>query len=165
MIALEKIMREEIETERLLLRDVVDSDRQSIFQLYSDKASSLLDDWEPMEHEDEAELKIREIRREFTEREGITFIIEKKDTKEFIGCCGIFEFDEGNSNCCVFYQVDKRKRNHGFATEAMRVITRYGIKELKLHTQRSLILKAKKRFGVLGLKIILRKVEKHQQSQ
>ena len=123
----------DLETERLRLREVIDNDKQSIFQLYSDKASSLLDDWEPMKHLDEADDKIRDMKDGFISKQEISFIITQKHTREFIGCCGMFDINEENSNCCLFIQIDKHYRNQGIATEAIHAITKYGMEDLKFH--------------------------------
>jgi ribosomal-protein-alanine N-acetyltransferase len=123
----------DLESTNLILRAPRDSDAPGIFGLYRDEASSLLDDWEPMTCQAEAERKIVRMRDAFREKDTIAWVVADRSTGAVIGCAGLFGFDPDNANCCLFYIIAPAWRGRGLATEAIRLMTGYGLDKLRLH--------------------------------
>ncbi len=114
-----------LETPRLNLRTVVPSDREAIVALLSDK--------DAMEHmhysswNDEQCQGWVDTALEIAEQsnpDGITWIIERKDTREVIGYFGIgTSSDPGTAYDISFgYALARRHWSQGYMTEAMRAV-------------------------------------------
>jgi len=70
----------------------------------------------------------------FTDQSNIMFAIEKKDTKEIIGCCGLthINWKEGNGEVSI-YIGEREWQGKGCASDALQLLLKYGFEELRLH--------------------------------
>ena len=120
----------QLETERLVLRELVDSDSNALFQNYSDEdiAKNFMDN--PLTDVKQAAEFIEAFRTEFRQGEAITWAISLKETQEFVGTCS-YMF-EANSCAEAGYDLSKAHWGKGVMSEAMRAIIKYGFDELGL---------------------------------
>ncbi len=124
-----------IETERLILRSVVESDLADIHSLHCleevdrfntlgipeniDGTKRLVDEW------------IFESQKEIISE--FTFAIEIKSKTHFIGLIGISLGKPKYRNAEVWFKFDPEFWNNGFATEALNHILNFGFTNLHLH--------------------------------
>ena len=117
---------------RIRLNAITIEDAEDVYVLYSDADSALLDDWSPMISIREAKSLIKSRIYKKEHKEALEYIIRNK-TNQFVGCCGAFDFDLESKNCSIYYQVLKEKRNKGYATESVSLISDYCFKKLGIH--------------------------------
>lgn len=61
------------------------------------------------------------------------FAIERKDTKEYIGGCGVNSIDRKNSIATIGIWLGKEYHGKGFASDALRLLCSYAFNELNIH--------------------------------
>jgi RimJ/RimL family protein N-acetyltransferase len=95
-----------------------------------------------------------------TDSSDIMFAIEKRDSKEVIGCCGLtyINWKEGHGEISI-YIGESKWQEKGYATDALQLLLKYGFCELRLHriyaiifeyNERSLKFFEKNRFELEG---------------
>ena len=122
----------QLETERLVLRELADSDSSALFQNYSDEdiAKNFMDT--PLTDIEQAIQFIEAFRAEFRQGEAITWAVSLKGKNEFIGTCSYMI--EANLCAEIGYDLSKAQWGKGLMSEAMRAIIEYGFNELGLQT-------------------------------
>ncbi len=123
-----------IETRRLVLRRLVQSDLQEL--------DSLLGDKEVMKSSDDGPLNATEIRvwldghiSGYKRNDGIEILaIETKSASKFIGYCGLTEYPDidGLTEIENGYRLVRKFWGYGYATEAARAIRDYAFSKLHL---------------------------------
>ena len=132
MTGLYSVPFKELSSSRIKLSAIIINDADDVFDLYSDADSALLDDWSPMISIREAKSLIKARIYKNGKREGLEYCIRTKSNL-FVGCCGAFDFDLESKNCSLYYQVSKKHRNKGYATESVRLMCAYCFKQLGMH--------------------------------
>ena len=66
-------------------------------------------------------------------KQGFTFVVIDKNTKELLGTCGIVELDSKNSNCEVGYWLAKKYWSKGYASGFFKLLLHYCFDNLKLN--------------------------------
>ncbi len=114
-----------LETPRLILRTIAPVDREAIVDLLSDKTA--------MEHMHYASWNDEQCQgwvdtaleiAEQSSPDGMTWIIERKDTREVIGYFGIGTSSDPTTDCDISfgYALARRHSNQGYMTEATRAV-------------------------------------------
>ncbi len=69
-----------------------------------------------------------------TDKTNIMFVIEKLDTSEMIGCCGLtyINWKEGHGEVSI-YIGEQKWQEKGYASDALQLLLKYGFCELRLH--------------------------------
>lgn len=119
-----------IETERLILRPIVESDEKDIFEYAKNPNVGTNAGWKPHENMDETREILKTV---FLNKENV-FGIVIKETGKLVGTIGITE-DLKRSNDRVLmlgYSLGEDCWGLGYATEAAKAIIEYGFQELKL---------------------------------
>ena len=70
----------------------------------------------------------------FTDQSNIMFAIEKKDSREIIGCCGLtyINWKEGHGEVSIYIGEEKWQEK-GYASDALQLLLKYGFGEMRLH--------------------------------
>ena len=123
-----------IETERLLIRNLSTEDSQGLFEMDSDPEVQKYLGNQPIENKSEATVYIENIQKEYKKfGSGRWAVIEKK-TGNFIGWCGLkFISTEINSKSQYYdlgYRFIKKYWGKGYATESALACLKYGFEEL-----------------------------------
>lgn len=119
-----------LETERLVLRPLTKKDVDVIFALRSD-AEMMRFIREPQKTRREAENWIKLVSSLWKSDNIGFFAVIEKQSKEFIGWCGLWRLKE-TGETEVGYAVAQKFWRRGFATEAAEVCLHYGFNELNL---------------------------------
>jgi ribosomal-protein-alanine N-acetyltransferase len=124
----------ELQTDRLILRQVEEADAPEIYFLRSDDKVMQFLDKEKCKSLDEALEFIQMIRKATAENEGITWVICPKGEDKIIGNIALWRFDKPNHRAEIGYVLHPDFWNKGIMSEAMNAVLDYGFNTLKLHS-------------------------------
>lgn len=130
-----------IETERLILRPVLDTDLEGMFEMDSDADVHKYLGNRPIKTKEEAQKAIDYIKKQYTERGIGRWAVINKTTKEFMGWSGLKLNTKEESYHPIhhdFYDVGyrfiKRFWGKGYATESGKAAIEYAFNTMKLKT-------------------------------
>ncbi len=112
-----------IESERLLLRPVRESDADDIFEIFSNKEVMKYYDLLPFNSISDATNQVDIFRKCLEEKTMIRWGIELKENKKLIGTCGFFAFSEESLKAEMGYELNRNYWNRGIMSEALKMIT------------------------------------------
>jgi ribosomal-protein-alanine N-acetyltransferase len=128
-------MKSSIETERLILREMISSDDAGMFELDSDPDVHRFLGKKPVKHIDESRLMIKNLRKQYDENGIGRWAVILKDTNEFIGWSGIKLIADSINDHQNFYEIGYRFiQKHwgkGYATEAGLAFVDFAFNEIK----------------------------------
>ncbi len=123
-----------IETERLLLRDIAEIDRNAIHEYASNPEVARFMDWGPnTKHETEEFIKRSISSQNEKPRRNFTLAIVLRDTGKLIGSCGIHVSNPENREGWLGYCLNQNFWKKGYATETARALIKFGFEKLHLH--------------------------------
>lgn len=125
----------QIETTKLLLRPLEETDAEGIFLLDSDPDVHEFLGKKPMKKMEEAFRVIEHIRRQYQEHGMGRLAIIDKNTNDFIGWSGLKyeqEFRKEFSYYDLGYRLRKKYWGQGIATESALAVLKYGFEKLDL---------------------------------
>lgn len=129
-------MKSYIETERLILRELLSSDDAGMFELDSNPEVHRFLGNKPVKHIEESRLQIENIRQQYIDNGIGRWAVILKDTNEFIGWSGIKLIKETINNHQNFYEIGYRfMQKHwrkGYATEAGLAFVDFAFNEMKV---------------------------------
>lgn len=125
----------ELQTERLLLRQLTQNDAHDLFILRKDKQVMQYIDRPLAESiEDSIEL-IKKINDSFESNDGITWgITLKENPQPVIGTIGYWRIDKEHHRAEIGYLLHPGFQGKGIMYEAINELIRYGFKEMKIHS-------------------------------
>jgi [ribosomal protein S5]-alanine N-acetyltransferase len=123
-------MRFYIETERLILRDILPEDEQAFFALDSDPEVHRYLGNKPVKHIDEIRAAIAFITEQYQANGIGRWAAIEKSSGDFIGWSGLKLIREPKNNRVDYYDVGYRLRKEfwgkGYATESAKAALKYG---------------------------------------
>ena len=123
-----------ISTDRLLLRQVKQSDINEIFFLRSDKKVLEYLDREPATTLEEAELWIQKINTLEKNNEAVTWAITLKPDNILAGTICFWNITKEHYRAEIGYALHPDHQGKGIMQEAMTNVLEYGFKIMKLHS-------------------------------
>ena len=129
-----------IETERLVLRAVVDDDATRLFEIHSDQR--WMEWWGA-----DASTDIDETRQlieawrgwRSTPNPGVRWGLELADESELVGTCGLFKWNRNWDSCSTSYEIASWCSGKGYMTEAMSAVLDWGRKNMSLNRVEALV--------------------------
>ena len=130
-------MQFNIETERLILRELRLSDLEGMFELDSDAEVHKYLGNKPVKTKEESQKILEDIIRQYVERGIGRWAVINKETQEFMGWSGLklnteYKMNGFNKYYDVGYRLIKRFWGQGYATESGKAAVNYAFKVLKL---------------------------------
>jgi ribosomal-protein-alanine N-acetyltransferase len=129
-------VKEPIETDRLLLRELLFSDVDGLFELESNPNVHLFVGNKPVTHIDECRAYIEFIHQQYKDFGTGRWAVILKETNEFIGWSGIKFITNEINNHKDFYEIGYRfiekHWGKGYATEAGKAFIDYAFNEMKV---------------------------------
>lgn len=123
-----------METENLVLRKILLSDRAEIFAIYSDPEAMKYFGKYPHKTLIEADGMIYKVINAFQNGEGIRWGVALKNSNKLAGTAGIWRIDRKHFRGEIGYDLMPKYWRKGIMTEALRAIVDFGFSEMKLHT-------------------------------
>ena len=129
-----------IETERLVLREVIDDDAERLFGIHSDR--SWMKWWGADPPTDVAETtELIEAWRGWREtpNPGVRWGLERADGGDLIGTCGLFRWNRGWRSCSTGFELAGDVGGRGYMSEAMTAVLDWGWKQMSLNRVEALV--------------------------
>ena len=130
-------MRFQIETERLILRDILPSDAEAFFAMDSNPAVHTYLGNNPVKQIDEIHKVIAFIQQQYEDNGIGRWAAIEKATGQFIGWSGLKFIREPENNRVDFYDVGYRFSpaywGKGYATESAKAALNYGFKNFNMN--------------------------------
>jgi ribosomal-protein-alanine N-acetyltransferase len=125
---------ETIKTERLLLRDLKESDWQAVHEYASDAEVVRYMDWGPNSEQETKDFIQRAIQAQKEQpRRNYTLAITVQAENRLIGSCGIHVSNVENREGWIGYSLNRHFWLKGYATETARALVDFGFRKLGLH--------------------------------
>lgn len=129
----------EIETSRLVLKEIIESDDKDIFEIFSDDEVMKYYDIEPLKALEEAKELIQQLDRRIKNKKGIRWGIHLKDNYKLIGTCGYQSLSTQSFRAEIGYELSKEYWGQGLMQEALQSIIDFGINDLSLNRIQALV--------------------------
>ncbi|HQE33471.1 MAG TPA: GNAT family N-acetyltransferase [Flavobacterium alvei] len=128
-----------LETERLLLRRVVNKDVEQIFALRSDKEVMKYIPRPLVKTKDDALAHITMIDEKIDTNEGINWAITLKNNDKLIGIIGLYRIQPEHFRAEIGYMLLPEYHGKGIVSEAINEVVNYGFDAIKLHSIEAII--------------------------
>ena len=114
-------------TRRIRLREIVPADAPDVFAFRRDPEEQRYND-PPFAHPDEADALIERLARDYREHGAVRWGLALDDDV-VVGLFGFNSWDTTNRRASIGYDLKRSLWGHGLATEAMRSILAFGVRE------------------------------------
>jgi ribosomal-protein-alanine N-acetyltransferase len=123
-----------IETQRLVLREIIHSDAPDLFAVHGDPDSMKWFGGDPIADE-AAAVKLIDIFAGWRNmpNPGTRWGIQIKGQTNLLGTCGLFAWNRGWRKCTVGYELNPRARGYGYMHEALRACLSWGFENMQLN--------------------------------
>ena len=128
-----------LETERLVLRRIVNEDVKEIFALRSNKETMKFIPRPLAKSEEEAMEHIILIDSKIETNEGINWAITLKNNPKLIGIIGHYRIKPENYRAEIGYMILPEFQGRGIITEVINEVVKYGFEVMKLHSIEAII--------------------------
>jgi ribosomal-protein-alanine N-acetyltransferase len=128
-----------LETERLFLRRVNNSDVKEILQLRSDPETIKYIPRPLLKNTEDALEHIANIDAKIATQEGINWAITLKGSQKLIGIIGHYRISPENYRAEIGYMLLPQFRGKQIIPEAIKKVVKYGFEEMKLHSIEAII--------------------------
>lgn len=123
-----------LNTERLLLRQLDNSDDEKILSLRSNESVNQYIDRESCQSIHEARTFIQTINEHIEKNESIYWAITLKEANTLIGTACLFNFSDENMKAEIGYELLPSAQGKGFMQEASSAIIDFAFRQIGLHT-------------------------------
>lgn len=121
-----------LETERLVLREILPSDVKAIYSFFSNEEVTKYYGLKSFEKIEQAEKLIQAFSSDFHAEKGIRWGIERKGFPGLVGTIGFNAWSAAHQRAEVGYEIHPDFWRLGYASEAVAKIVQYGFQEMKL---------------------------------
>lgn len=123
----------ELESERLIYREINSEDVEGIFKIYSNPEVAKYDWFTPINTKDDALSIINSYKKEFENKEEITWGVARKNDNKIIGYCNLGSFDDDSIRSEIGYGFNREEWNKGYATETIKVLVKFGFEVMNFN--------------------------------
>lgn len=128
-----------LETNRLLLRRVAETDVAEIMELRGNEQTMKYIPRPLVTNTDEALAHVTMINNKIENNEGINWAITIKGNPKLIGIIGHYRIQPENYRCEIGYMILPEYWGKGIVTEAIKVVLEYGFEDLQMHSIEAVI--------------------------
>ncbi|WP_141432200.1 GNAT family N-acetyltransferase [Bacillus sp. 03113] len=122
-----------LETERLILREIIKEDAEGVFACFSNEKVTRYYGQETLKTIDQAKQFVEFFTKNYNGKRGIRWGIERKGTKGIIGTVGFNAWLPKHKRAEIGYEIHPDHWRKGYAQEAISKILNYGFEELGLN--------------------------------
>ncbi|MEI4831281.1 GNAT family N-acetyltransferase [Bacillus sp. FJAT-53711] len=142
-----------LETERLILRELIEDDAQGILNCFSNEDVLRYYGQNPLTDLEQVKNIIRNFSNNYKEKRGIKWGIERKETEGIIGTIGFHDWSSEHKRAEIAYALLPEHWGKGYATEAVLKVISYGFTELELTRIGAVVFTENKASNVLLTKL------------
>ena len=128
-----------LESDRLLLRRIVERDVQEIFDMRSDAENMKYIPRPLVKNLEEAIEHLAKIDSGIENNEAINWAITLKGNSKLLGIIGFYRTKHEHYRSEIGYMLLPEIHGKGIASEAVEVVTKFGFNEMKLHSIEAVI--------------------------
>ncbi|MDF2038458.1 GNAT family protein [Cytobacillus oceanisediminis] len=121
-----------LETKRLMLREILKEDAESIYACFSNDNVTRYYGQETLERMEQAEAIVAFFANSYREKRGIRWGIELKGKKGIIGTVGFNALSLKHKRAEIGYEIHPEHWRKGYTFEAVSKVIQYGFEELDL---------------------------------
>lgn len=121
-----------VETERLVLRELIESDAVNLLNCFSNTDVLRYYGQNPLRSVEQVKQIVRNFSKNFEEKSGVKWGIELKGKDGIIGTIGFQDWSVEHKRAEISYALFPEYWGNGYATEAVSEVISYGFKELGL---------------------------------
>ncbi|MGG0187137.1 GNAT family N-acetyltransferase [Bacillus rhizoplanae] len=121
-----------LETERLILRELIEDDAQGILNCFSNEDVLRYYGQNPLTDLEQVKNIIRNFLNNYKEKRGIKWGIEIKEIEGIIGTIGFHDWSSEHKRAEIAYALLPEHWGNGYATESVLKVVSYGFTELEL---------------------------------
>lgn len=121
-----------LETERLILRELTEKDAEGIFACFSNKDVTRFYGLETLKSLDEAEKLIDIFSKNYYNKSGIRWGIERKESEGIIGTIGFNAWSAKHKRAEIGYEIHPQQWRKGYTSEAVCKVLSYGFDVMEL---------------------------------
>ena len=122
-----------LETERLLLREIIKEDTEQIFRCFSDEKVTRFYGQEPLQSMEEAERLVAFFSKSYQEKRGVRWGIELKGIQGLIGTIGYNAWIPKHKRAEIGYEIHSDYWRKGYVSEAISSVLAYGFDVMSLN--------------------------------
>lgn len=123
-----------LETKDLLLREMLLSDSEEVFEVFSSAEAMKYFGKHPFKEMSEAVERINQIRGDFQNKVGIRWGICFKSSDKLIGSVGIWRIDRKHFRGEIGYELSPKQWGKGIMLEPIKLVVDFGFHKMNLHT-------------------------------
>lgn len=128
-----------LETERLILRNIMHTDVEDIFVMRSDPNVMQYIPRPLAQNLDDAMELIETINNFVFKNEKINWALALKENNKLIGLCGYPNVYEQHNRAEIGYSLSTEWHRKGYMTEAIKCVLKYGFEQMNLHSVLAII--------------------------
>lgn len=128
-----------LESERLLLRQITPDDIKEVFELRSNPETMKFIPRPLVTNDEEALAHIKMIQDKIESNEGINWAITLKPDNKLLGIIGHYRIKWEHYRSEIGYMLLPEAHGKGIATEAIQLIVDYGFDKMKMHSLEGVI--------------------------
>ncbi|WP_057915523.1 GNAT family N-acetyltransferase [Peribacillus muralis] len=119
-------------TERLVLRELIEEDAPNILKCFSSADVLRYYGQKPLTSIDQVKQIVRNFSKNYDDKNGMKWGIERKGTDGIIGTIGFQDWSQEHKRADISYALFSEHWGQGYASEAVREVISYGFNELGL---------------------------------
>ena len=123
-----------LETERLVLREIVPADAEDLFHIFSDEETMRYWSCLPYKSVDQAHRLIEGLAKVRLAGAGINWAITLRGDERLVGKCGYNEWRKAHRRGDISYIVAGEQQGKGIVSEALGAMLDYGFDRMNLHS-------------------------------
>jgi ribosomal-protein-alanine N-acetyltransferase len=123
-----------LDTERLLLREIVHADAPALYEVHGDPESMRWFGVDPVPNE-AAAAKLVDLFASWRTlvNPGVRWGLQVRGQSTLIGTCGLFGWHRAWRRCTVGYELHSQARGNGYMDEALRAVITWGFANMELN--------------------------------
>jgi ribosomal-protein-alanine N-acetyltransferase len=122
----------QLQTERLILREIVAADAEAVFQFRSDPEEQKHND-APLQSLEESHQLIERLARQYVSKSAIQWGLTLRGDNTVIGLFGYNYWDRANFKAAIGYDLKRAYWGRGIMPEALRGIIDFGFERMNLN--------------------------------
>lgn len=128
-----------LESKRLLLRRIIETDVDEIFELRSNPETMKFIPRPLAKTKEDALVHFKTIDENIENNKGINWAITLKGNPKLIGIIGHYRIQPENHRCEIGYMILPQYNGQGIVTEAIKLVLEYGFDDLQMHSIEAVI--------------------------